>query len=88
MTLPELVGYLAGLLSTGAFLPQAIKTLRTRSADDLSLVMLLVALTGNSLWAVYGILMFLWPVIIPSSVTALLLGVILAAKLRYDARRR
>ncbi|MBW4043168.1 MAG: hypothetical protein HIU86_13790 [Acidobacteria bacterium] len=50
-----LVGTVAGVLTTGAWLPQLLKCWRTRSAADLSWSYLAVLGTGVALWAVYGL---------------------------------
>ena len=54
INLPETIGFTAALLTTVAFLPQAIKTIVTRQTKGLSLVMLTTQCTGNSLWLLYG----------------------------------
>ena len=51
-----LVGTVAGVLTTGAWLPQLLKCWRTRSAADLSWSYLAVLGVGVALWAVYGLL--------------------------------
>jgi MtN3 and saliva related transmembrane protein len=50
------IGIVAGILTTGAWLPQVIKTWRTRSAHDFSWGYLALFATGVVLWAVYGVL--------------------------------
>ena len=42
----DLFGFSAALLTTIAFLPQLYKTWETKSADDVSLVMLILFITG------------------------------------------
>lgn len=78
----EWVGYAAGFLTTVAFLPQAVKTWRSRSAEDLSLGMFLLFCTGIVLWLSYGLLRQQWPIIIPNALTLMLAGSILFYKLR------
>jgi hypothetical protein len=46
----------AGLLTTFAFLSQAVKTWRTRSADDLRVPTLLMLVVGIGLWTIYGVM--------------------------------
>ena len=82
-TLMELVGSLAGLLTTIAFLPQVIKTYKSRSAKDLSLGMFLLFTFGVFAWLIYGIGINKLPIIIANSVTLVLAGMILAAKFRF-----
>lgn len=52
----EIVGIIAGALSCTTFLPQVIKTWKTKSTKDVSLTMFLIASLGTLLWLVYGIL--------------------------------
>ena len=56
------VGYLAGLLTTGSAIPQVVKSWRTRSVQDLSLLMLCMLNVGLLCWLVYGISYRDWPV--------------------------
>lgn len=77
------VGFMAGALTTVAFLPQLQRTWRTRSADDVSLAMLLTFTTGVLLWFVYGLLVQSWPIVVTNVVTFLLTAAILILKLRF-----
>ena len=52
----EIVGIIAGALSCTTFLPQVIKTWKSKSTKDVSLSMFLLASLGTTLWLVYGIL--------------------------------
>ena len=52
----EIVGMIAGALSCTTFLPQVIKTWKSKSTKDVSLTMFLIASLGTALWLVYGIL--------------------------------
>lgn len=54
--MPTYLGYIAALLTTFAFLPQAIKTIRTRDTSGLSLVMYACLTVGIVLWFIYGYL--------------------------------
>lgn len=78
----EAVGLLAGTLTTLAFLPQVLKTWRTKRTDDLSLSMLVSFATGVALWLVYGLLIRSLPVILSNVITLLLALVLVAFKLR------
>ncbi|MDP2697072.1 SemiSWEET transporter [Thalassospira sp.] len=83
MTFETVLGLLAGSLTTIAFLPQVIRTWRTRSTADISLGMFLVLCTGIALWFVYGLMMGDWPVIIANGLTFILAATILFFKLRH-----
>jgi MtN3 and saliva related transmembrane protein len=51
----ETLGFIAAILTTLSFLPQALRIRRLRSADDVSLTMYVMMVTGQGLWLVYGI---------------------------------
>lgn len=79
----QLLGMLAGILTTVAFLPQVIKTWKSRSAKDLSLGMFSIFCTGVLLWLVYGLLENDLPIILANSVTLVLALTLLAFKLNF-----
>ncbi len=80
----DIFGFLAALLTTSAFLPQVIKTLREKDTKSLSLPMYLILTAGLLLWLTYGILIKDWALIIANSITGLLALIILIAKIKYD----
>ncbi len=79
----ELVGLLAGALTSIAFLPQVVKTWKSKSAKDLSLGMFLVFFLGVALWLTYGIIINDLPMIMANTLTLTLSGVILYFKFRF-----
>ncbi len=79
------VGLMAGALTTIAFLPQLIKTWKTRSAEDVSLGMLLTLCTGIILWIIYGVSIHDIPLIAANGITFILAVTILCLKLRYKS---
>lgn len=79
----EIVGLVAAFLTTVAFLPQVIHTLRTRSTEDISLRMYSLYTVGIFLWLVYGLLLRDLPLIASNAVTLLFAGTILTLKLRH-----
>ncbi len=79
---PDILGIIAGSLTTAAFIPQVIKIWKTRSTRDISLVMFVILCIGVLLWTVYGVVFGLWPVIISNTVTFLLSGTIIIFKIR------
>jgi len=66
-----------------AFIPQVVKTWRTRSAKDLSLVMFLLYCLGVFLWMIYGIMIDELPVILWNIITLILAAVILFFKIKF-----
>jgi MtN3 and saliva related transmembrane protein len=77
------IGFVAALLTTIAFLPQALKVWQTRSAKDVSLGMYMLFTLGVALWLIYGVLLNSWPIIVSNLLTLVLAGVVLAMKLRF-----
>ncbi len=83
MNLVTILGLLAGSLTTIAFLPQVIKTWRTRSTKDISLEMFAIFCSGVLLWIIYGTLVKDIPVIFTNVATLSLASPILWFKLKY-----
>ena len=88
MDTTTLIGFIAGGLTTISFLPQVVKTARSRSARDLSLSMLLVFLIGLVLWTIYGLQVGSLPIIAANVITIVLVGAILGMKVRFNGRER
>lgn len=83
MTSIDILGLVAGTLTTIAFLPQVIKTWKSKSAKDISLTMFLLFCVGVSLWLVYGIINGDLAIIVSNIMTLVLASSILYFKLRY-----
>ena len=79
----QTIGLIAGACTTVAFLPQVIKTWKSRSAKDLSLSMFSIFSLGVCLWLIYGFLVQDVPVIAANLVTLMLASTLLVFKLRY-----
>jgi MtN3 and saliva related transmembrane protein len=79
----EIIGSIAALLTTVSWLPQALKTLRTRQTRDISLYAQIMLFIGIMLWLAYGLLIVSWPLIGANIVTLVLVGTILTMKIRY-----
>lgn len=77
------LGYFAGVLTVGSFLPQVIRAWRTRRTRDLSFAMFALLIISGSLWVVYGIVNSDWPVIATNSGMVALNGALAVAKARY-----
>ncbi|MBD2105051.1 SemiSWEET transporter [Leptolyngbya sp. FACHB-261] len=77
------IGLIAALLTTSSFIPQALKTIKTRSARDFSWPYLLLFGISVSLWALYGLLRNDGVIIGANLVTLLLILVIGAVKARH-----
>lgn len=83
MTSIQVLGYVAGTISTLVFLPQVIKTWKTKSATDISIYMFLFATLSVILWLVYGILIKNGAIIYTNSVILVLSSMMLYFKIRF-----
>lgn len=80
----EVFGFAAATLSTIAFLPQVVKTWKTRSAKDVSYALLLTFSTGCLCWVIYGYQVEAKPVMIANAFTLTLNLTILAMKIVFE----
>lgn len=78
----ELVGYLAALITTICYMPQALHVIRTRQTAGLSLLGYSLLFVGVALWAIYGVLKMDWPLILANFISLMLIGTILVMKIR------
>ena len=80
----ELFGYLAAILTTAAFLPQLIKTLKTKKANDVSLITLVMFIVGVFSWIIYGYKIYSVPILLANLVTFILNLSILISKIYFS----
>ena len=83
MSTTVILGFVAALCSTAAFVPQVIKTWRSRSTRDISLGMFVTLVTGSLLWLVYAWLQSDLPVFATNAVIFVLGSSILVLKIRH-----
>ncbi|HEB83048.1 MAG TPA: hypothetical protein ENJ11_09340 [Gammaproteobacteria bacterium] len=90
MSPTDMTGYAAGIFLMWSFLPQLIKTIRTRRAEDISIGMLSITLISALLYEIYAGLLGLTPVIIMNGIFALtvLLQLIITVMLHRQVKRR
>ena len=79
----EIFGIVAAICSTAAFVPQAIKTIKSRSTKDISLYMYLLMTVGVFCWLMYGIYLDSIPMMIANAITLVFVVPILVMKIRY-----
>jgi MtN3 and saliva related transmembrane protein len=79
----DALGWIAGTLTTIAFFPQVLKTWTSKSAKDVSLVMMVTFCIGVFLWLVYGIAIQAMPVIACNVITLILGLLIVILKIKY-----
>ena len=88
MELAQIIGLVAAFLTTAAFVPQVIRTLKTKSTRDISLGMFTMMFTGTALWLVYGLMIDELPVILANSVSVCLSFIIFFFILIYQLTYR
>lgn len=82
----ETLGYIAAILTTSSFIPQVVKTIKTKDTSGISLYMYLFFLLGIILWFIYGLKIKSMPIIIANLLTGLMASVILYYKLMEPKR--
>ncbi len=83
MSFITITGLIAATLTTTAFVPQVLKSMKTKSAKDLSLSTSAMLCCGVFLWLIYGILNQDLPIILSNAITLLLATTLLVLKLRH-----
>ena len=79
----EILGLVAAFLTTSAYVPQAYKTWKTKSAGNISLTMYISMFVGIILWLIYGIHINSFAMIVANCITAVLTLIIIGFKVRY-----
>ena len=77
------IGLIAAACTTFSYVPQAVKTIKTKNTKSLSLIMYVIMTVGIVLWLSYGILLRDLPIIIANTVTLIFSGIILILKIKY-----
>lgn len=82
--LQELIGYLGGIFIMISFVPQVIKSYRTKSVEDLSVWMIVATLVGTVFWVIYGYLIGSRPVAVMNIIFGVIVLFQLYLKIRYE----
>ena len=82
MTFIDLIGISAACFTTISFVPQAIKVIRTKNTEGISLYMYIIFTAGTFLWLCYGILTHDFPITFANAITFMLSSIILFFKIR------
>ena len=82
----EFIGYLAGFLVALALTPQIIKTWKTKSAKDISLLWTFILLLGSVLYGFYGFINTIVPLIVSATVESLMVITLIYLKIKYDKK--
>lgn len=84
---PDVIGYAAAILTTAAFVPQALKSWNSRDLSGISLSMYSLFTLGVGFWLLYGIALQSWPIILANSITLTLAGLVLGLKISHLRRK-
>lgn len=84
---PDLIGYGAAVLTTAAFVPQALKSWVSRDLSGISLSMYSLFTLGVALWLIYGIALQSWPIILANGITLALASLVLVLKISHLRRK-
>lgn len=80
----QILGYAAGAITCLTFLPQVIKTWKSKSAKDVALNMFIIAAINEVMWIVYGALLNNWVIILTNAVVLCMSLTMIWLKFRYD----
>ena len=80
----DIFGYFAAILTTTAFLPQLLKTIKTKKADDVSLSTLIMFIIGVFSWIIYGYKISSAPILFANLITLILNLSILISKIYFS----
>jgi len=83
MSAVQLLGLLAGTITSITFLPQVIKIWKSKSAKDLSFMMLLLLIISLVLWLTYGLILLDVAIIYTNSMALVMSLIMLFFKLKY-----
>jgi MtN3 and saliva related transmembrane protein len=81
------IGIAAGVCTSISMLPQLVKIIKTKKADDISYGMVVVLLVGVAAWIWYGVLRSDYPIIITNSFSLLVNFLVLVFSLRYKKNK-
>ena len=83
----EIIGFIAGALVAMSLLPQVIKSWKTKSAGDISVLWSIINLTGQVIWIVYGIVKSSPSLVIMSSIALVMMLSVFYLKLKYGLNK-
>lgn len=84
---PEIIGFIAGGLSSALFIPQILKILKEKSAEEISLITAIIGIVSSCLWLWYGILQEHISMIVTNSISAIATIILIILKLIYKKQK-
>ena len=86
MDVVQIVGLFAGICTASSLLPQLIKTVKEKKADEISKLMLSVLMLGVATWVVYGVLRQDLPIIVTNSFSLALNIAMMFLRIKYSKK--
>ncbi len=84
---PEIIGFIAGGLSSALFIPQILKIFREKSAAEISLLTCIIGIVSSGLWLWYGIIQEHISMIVTNSVACIATTILLVLKVIYNRQK-
>lgn len=86
MNWTQVIGLFAGVCTASSLLPQLVKTIKEKKAEDISKLMLFVLMTGVATWIVYGIMRDDMPIVLTNSFSLLLNITMVVLRFKYSRK--
>lgn len=83
----EFIGYLGGFLIAVALAPQLIKTYKTKSAKDISLLWTTISLIGLILYGIYAAMNRVYPLLTFAAIESIMVIALILLKIKYDGAK-
>ena len=84
---PEIIGYIAGILIAITMIPQLYVSLKTKSVEGVSLIMLIIFFISMVCWLIYGVLIKNYPLIIFNGLATIVSGIQLFIKIKFQKKK-
>ena len=84
---PEIIGFVAGGLSSALFIPQIVKILKEKSAEEIALLTGIIGIISSGLWLWYGVMREHISMIIINSISIVATSVLIVLKIIYTEEK-
>lgn len=83
MNTTTVLGFVAAILTTSSFLPQALKTIQTKNTSGISLFMYSLFSLGTLMWLIFGWYSNNLPIMVANAVTLIFAVIVLFYKIKF-----
>lgn len=84
---PEIIGFVAGGLSSALFIPQIVKIFKEKSAEEIALLTCIIGIVSSGLWLWYGIVQEHISMMVTNSISIVATSVLIVLKIIYDKEK-